>query len=639
MQRAGFESLLEESRLLAIMELSSYASSRTAGELIELGVYKGGSAAITALSLRRHGNIRVLHLCDTFGGMPETLDWEFHRKFDFSDTSLEYVSARLAKLDADFPFQYHQGLFSQTLPSLTNNRFCFAHIDADLYESVKQACEFVYPRMEKGGLIVFDDYGAPTCRGAKAAVDEYFADKLETPTHVASCAYGIRVGSASTDFRALISKRVMPRAGMRAAYLLPFRLSARILRKVSEIVTGPRLTKMIIGPFIRSQGQDDHRGANATSSERMVLMRTDTLGDLVLFSPFLRELRRSNQKAKISLVVQPRFANIVELCPYVDEILTFDHIVHSRLAKLGVQRRAFAFAKEQLEPKKFDLALLPRWGPDFYHSTYLAYFSGASTRIGYSEDVSAERKEANPNWNLLLTRVIDSRDIRHEVQRNLDFLRELGGSVMEDRLELWLSSKDLDTARQGLRSHGITSDDLVIGIAPGAGHPKRMWRLGSFVELGRELVREFGVRILIVGGTEDGVRGARLKEEIGVAAADFTGKFTLRETAALLKHAQVLIANDSGPMHLGAAVGTAIVEISCHPQNGDPRHVNSPIRFGPWRKERVVLQPAQPSAPCLTSCEWPEAHCILSISTERVLEAARDLLSGRLKDKSIAARD
>jgi O-methyltransferase len=69
----------------------------------------------------------------------------------------------------------------ETFAGLEDRRFCFAHIDLDLYQGVKDAVAFVYPRMPRGGLIVFDDYGFASCPGARKAVDEFFADKPERP--------------------------------------------------------------------------------------------------------------------------------------------------------------------------------------------------------------------------------------------------------------------------------------------------------------------------------------------------------------------------------------------------------------------------------------------------------------------------
>lgn len=632
---AGIEGLLDDLRSTALIGLVRHAVRHCSGDLIELGVYKGGSAALTACTLKSLGLVRTLHLCDTFEGMPETAESEFHKQFDFADTSLESVSANLRKLDGDFPFRFHKGLFAKTLPTLERLRFCFAHIDADLYESVFQACEFVYPRMEKGGFIVFDDYGAPTCSGAKEAIDKFFADKLEKPSHVATTAYGVRVGTRTADFEQLILRQSLVRALFRAGRRFPFRIGGRFARRAAKFLTAPGPSKVFLGPFVRKVPLLAKQEVNAVTARKILVIRPDTLGDLVLFSPFLRELRRSNPNARIALTVQPQFTNIVKLCPYVDEILAFDHRGQGYLPNLDSQRRALGFAKRELWPREFDLALLPRWGTDHYRSAFLSYFSGASMRVGYSEKVEPERRRLNQNWDSLLTSALDDRQIKHEVRRNSDFLCAVGGSVQREDLELWLSDHDRDVARHALQSEAITERDLVIAIAPGAGHPKRVWRLGLFIHLSQLLVREFGARILVVGGMEDRERGARLKEELGAAALDFTGKGTMRETAALLGHCALMIANDGGPMHLGAAAGAAVIEISCHPTGGDPLHYNSPERFAPWCADRAVLQPAQAVSPCTTSCEWQEAHCILNITVDQVWGAAKNLLAQRATGKTI----
>jgi ADP-heptose:LPS heptosyltransferase len=624
LRNAGVESLLDPARFLALSAMIRLAAKNSAADVIELGVYKGGSAALAALVLRDAGLTRPLHLCDTFEGMPKALEWEFHKEFDFGDTSLESVSARLRKLDPQFPFYFYRGFFSEIFPVLAESRFCFAHVDADLYESVLQACEFVYPRMDKGGFILFDDYGAPTCPGAKKAVDEFFADKLEKPSHVASCAYGVRIGRATTDFHKLVLRGTVVPALLAA----PCEgIRRRILDRAGQIGS-PKITRMLAGPLLYGSVKARPAEIGVKEARRILVVRPDTIGDLVLMSPFLRELRLSNPEAHITLVVNPRFENLVELCPHVNEVLAYESRVGELMGLVGMHLRTLRFGGKQLWHQRFEVALVPRWGPDYFYSDYTAYFSRARCRVGYSEHVSSERERMNRGVDQLYTRVVDERAPMHEVKRNLGFLRAVGGTVRSDRLELWLSEEDRQAARAGLRSRGLNPADALIGIAPGAAWPKRVWPLGRFIELGRLLVKEFGARFLVVGGPEDRERGLRLQEELGTAAVNFAGDMTLRQTAALLEHTRLVIANDSGPMHLAAAAGVAVVEVSCHPVTGDPNHTNSPLRFHPWAKEFAVVQPLEPYPPCVHGCGLEaEAHCILGVSVDQVWETARALLS------------
>jgi heptosyltransferase-2 len=391
-------------------------------------------------------------------------------------------------------------------------------------------------------------------------------------------------------------------------------------------ITSPKGTSALAGPLLYGvkTGTSDTLVQDARS---ILVVRLDMIGDVVLMSPFLRELRRLNPDAWITLVVAPRLVNLVELCPFVSEVLTFEP--HPRFGKLERHIRALRLAGAHLWQRQFDLALLPRWDVDHYHSAFVAYLSGAVCRVGYSENVTPWKQQRDCGLDILLTRTLDDRTSKHDAERNLDFLRRLGGTVMDDRLELWLGDEDRETARAALAARGVTGNDLLVSIAPGASHPKRLWPVRRFIDLGRFLQQEFGARLLIIGGPGDRERACELQENLGNAAVSFTGEMTLRQIGALLEHVPLVVANDSGPMHLAAAAGAAVVGISCHPTSGDPLHQNSPIRFHPWAEKYIVLQPLQAAEPCTSSCEWHEAHCILGISVEAVREAALTLLAPR----------
>jgi ADP-heptose:LPS heptosyltransferase len=400
------------------------------------------------------------------------------------------------------------------------------------------------------------------------------------------------------------------------------------IRGILRWITSPKVTRALTGALLYGGVKTGTSNILVPDARSILVVRGDTIGDLVLISPFLRELRRVNPNAWITLVVDPAFVNLVELCPLVNEVVTFEP--RQRFEKLNLHMRAIRLAGSHLWRRQFDLALLPRWGIDHYHSAFVAYFSGAPCRVGYSENVTPLRQQYDRGLDVLFTRTVDDRTAKHEVERNLYLLRQAGGIIMDDRLQLWLGDDDRETAQAALTSRGFTSNDLLVGIAPGAGHPKRLWPLSRFIDLGRFLQQTCGARILIIGGPEDRARALHLQENLGTAAATFAGEMTLRQTGALLEHVPLVVANDSGPMHLAAVAGAAVVEISCHPTCGDPLHSNSPVRFRPWGKEYIVLQPPEASDPCTSSCEWDEAHCILGVSVEVVQEAARTLLARRL---------
>jgi len=153
-------------------ELVMAARIAPAGDIVEVGVYQGGSAWVLGGVAREQG--RRLWLFDTFSGMP----WhegglDFHRKGEFGDTSLEAVRQRIP--DAEFV----PGVFPKTLKDAQTRGLravALAHIDCDQYRSVRACCERLGPLMLPGGVMVFDDYD--TLEGAQRAVDEAFAGRV-----------------------------------------------------------------------------------------------------------------------------------------------------------------------------------------------------------------------------------------------------------------------------------------------------------------------------------------------------------------------------------------------------------------------------------------------------------------------------
>lgn len=150
------------------------------GDFWECGVYRGGTARMMAAFLARNARPgRKLHVFDTFEGMPDTDPrFDLHNKGDFSDTSLAAVKDVVGNHDW---VEFWPGWIPETFRGKEDARIALAHVDVDIYKAIWDCCEFIYPRLEPGGVMIFDDYGFPSCPGARKAVDEFFADKPEAP--------------------------------------------------------------------------------------------------------------------------------------------------------------------------------------------------------------------------------------------------------------------------------------------------------------------------------------------------------------------------------------------------------------------------------------------------------------------------
>jgi O-methyltransferase len=175
-------SLVSADRCYMLYAFASQAINLS-GNWYECGVFRGGTAAMLAMLLndKLHNSTTQLHLFDTFEGMPDTdPEKDLHQQGDFSDTSLEAVSEQVLKNIQDQSLvHFHKGFIPDTFASLESHQISFAHIDVDIYKSIIDCCEFIYPRMQGGGFMIFDDYGFGSCPGAREAVDEFFKDKAE----------------------------------------------------------------------------------------------------------------------------------------------------------------------------------------------------------------------------------------------------------------------------------------------------------------------------------------------------------------------------------------------------------------------------------------------------------------------------
>ena len=370
-----------------------------------------------------------------------------------------------------------------------------------------------------------------------------------------------------------------------------------------------------------------------TSSERnlkdtvdsILVIRLDEIGDMVMMSPFLRELRRNYPSAHITLVVKPAVNNLVELCPYVNEVLGFSR----KVGHCSFYRNlwhSFMFSYRYLKKRHYDLALVPRFDADAgYGAGMLAFLSGAKRRVGYSERVLPHKMISDKGYDGFYTDVLSPEGavVSHEVERNLHMLRHIGGIVADDSLDLWFDDTDKAQARDCLSSS--EAEKLIVALSVTSGSLRREWPIANFIELIKELVPKKNICWVIVGAGKRAVDSAQQIEKEYSFVINLVNKTSLRETSAAIADCDMYLGGDTGLMHIAAALGKQGVVISCHPIEGDEDHANSPKRFGPWKSPMQIIRPkALPG--CEHGCNHEDAHCIGEISVEEVKKALLSLL-------------
>ncbi|BDI30359.1 ADP-heptose--LPS heptosyltransferase [Capsulimonas corticalis] len=408
------------------------------------------------------------------------------------------------------------------------------------------------------------------------------------------------------------------------------RIVKGVARRSLSWISSPRIVIALFEPYFRMQSfRQKPTGAALSEVESVLVIRLDEIGDAVMTTPLLRELRRDAPDAWITLIVKPSNLNLFETCPYANEVLAYDWSSPGRYQHVRRQLRALKLAKTHLWKHRFDLALLPRWDYDEYNAAFLSYLSGARRRVGYSDDVAPHKSARKSGFNLLLTQRLDDASLKHEVERDLALLSAVGGEIHENTMEIWTTDEDRDQARQILERGGRALGQILIGIGPSGGSSwLKQWPVERFIEVCRRLREQYHAAFVIVGGPGDAAIAQAIDDALGSTAIDTIGATTLRQTAALLEQCDLYIGNDSGPMHLAAACGVPVVALfgsSC------------PHRFHPWGSEHKTLWRELLCSPCAARnhsdkchvCIYEKPKCMDMISVEEVLAAADTRLRER----------
>lgn len=368
--------------------------------------------------------------------------------------------------------------------------------------------------------------------------------------------------------------------------------------------------------------RSNHRGQQV---RKILVTRMDGLGDLVMTGPFLRELRRSQPKAYITVVVKPEYREVVALCPYINSVLCFD-------SSPGYQAGAsyqflcdiIDFAQNNLWHQEFDLCLTPRFDVDEFFDGFLCLVSGAPQRCGFAENVTPWKALRNKGYNAIYQQVVPDLGLAHEVERSLSMISYLFGDYQSNKLEGWIDRSDALFAERVLS--GLQGP--IAAISAGRYEDRRYWPVERYAELLQWLFEQYGFSFVLLGSEWEQEPASRLKALLSpVPTMDLTGKTRIRQMLAVLYRCGLYIGRDTGTKHLAAAAGVPVVEISCHSRAVSPTAIPSPMRYGPWGVPRVVVQPEFALPPCNQSCSKNNAHCIMSISVAQVHTAIEELMA------------
>jgi len=337
----------------------------------------------------------------------------------------------------------------------------------------------------------------------------------------------------------------------------------------------------------------------------LLVRATNWLGDAVMTTPALAAVREGLPDARIALLAKPLVAELFRHHPDVDEVIVYERPGRHEGA-LGRLRLG-----AELRRRRFDGALLLQ---NAFDAALIAFLGRIPERAGYPTDAR----------RFLLTLPVPMPPgifERHDVEYYLCLLDGLGIPRPEPAvLKLAVTGEEREAMATRLASLGIERGAPIVTINPGAtyGSAKR-WYPDRFAAVADALSAEWGAAVVIVGSTAEAPLSGEIEAATRTPPVNLAGKTTVRELMALLSLSSFLVTNDSGPMHIGAALGVPLVAIF------GPTDWR---RTSPWSGRAKVVRVEVDCSPCrLRVCDRGH-ECMLGVTPGMVLDAARQLLPG-----------
>lgn len=330
-------------------------------------------------------------------------------------------------------------------------------------------------------------------------------------------------------------------------------------------------------------------GLNPARVGRVLLINSTALGDLMFSTPALRALKERFPAWEVDLLVQPGLKSLVLADPRVSRCWTYP----------GGWLEFFTVAR-RLQERNYDLVIILHGNDP--EVTLLAWLTRAPYLIGSGK---------SPLSFAYSHRVPAGGPGEHAIERRLNFVRPLGISGADRRMEVFLPPGVRVQAGQIFQEHFGTVPPLLIALHPGGSDQYKRWPLDHFALLGKYLYDTYGACFFVISSSAERELARSLADRIGAPALVSGGGFDLLMVAGLLSHCRLFVGNDSGPLHLALALQVPSLGLL---------GADDPRRIGPYRVDwgvAIFKDEACPRNPCLTR-RCPRPLCLEAIAPEEV---------------------
>lgn len=357
------------------------------------------------------------------------------------------------------------------------------------------------------------------------------------------------------------------------------------------------------------------RNASSPTIRRVLVIKPDHLGDVLLLTPALRELRRQWPDAQMTVLIGPWSRVALRHNPDIDVVLICPFPGFTRTARSSLLQPYRLLLKMALllRARSYDAALIAR--DDHWWGALLAALAGIPHRIGF----------ALPETIPFLTATLPHSFADHVAQQNLALVETLTGcpAPRQPPMRAPYDSADQAWAEAWLTTHGIVADAPIVAIHPGAGGAAKLWLPERWAEIATTLQGR-GLHVIVTGGEQERELIEAIVGQMPVAPFTLIGEATLGQLATLYARCTLVLGVDSGPLHLAVAATVPTLALF---GPGDAQ------RFGPWGdpQRQMVIRSGLWCSPCgvLTACPRGTApsECMTLITTGQVETAVDQLLA------------
>ena len=343
--------------------------------------------------------------------------------------------------------------------------------------------------------------------------------------------------------------------------------------------------------------------------KKILVIRTDGIGDLLNSTPAIALLRQNYPDAEITVLARPLNAPVLHGNPDVDRILIFD--------RGGLRERMRFYQNLRRERFQLVVAMQTATWPHF-----VAFLTGARYRLGrYQKRFKSTLTHA---WHGSYRK-----GETHEVDRNLELVRLICNGDGVRRLVFHLNPDEIANAEAQLKTWGIGTDRFLVGIHPGGSSFDKRWPEKHYAELADRLARHYNATLLILHGPDEMALACKIQETMQTCAVVYAPP-SIRELAALLSRCNLVVCNDSGPMHLAAALDVPTVAIF-----GPTDYV----AWHPLSEHASIVRQDMPCWPCSAhKCKigW---ECTKKLPIEKVWNKIEVISLSQRKDREILPDD